>query len=185
MNPAQGTWYSTTNLTTTFPGTQFACAFMAAGCDASWSEILTDYPAAKIRFGLGPNVGTGGTFIGNIDNFTVGVSGATTVYDFEPDCTTDCYVDAATGNDFNSGLPGDPVKTIQKGVDKVTAGGTVHVAAGTYPENVTINKVLSLKGAQAGVDVGLARIRPHPALSPSSRGPAPAIRGRYGCRPTV
>jgi hypothetical protein len=41
---------------------------------------------------------------------------------------------------------------IQEGVNTVTAGGTVHVAAGTYAENVTINKALSLLGAQAGVN---------------------------------
>ncbi len=88
LSTTDGTWYSTTN-TGTAP---FNCAFQSAGCNASWSDIQAAYPTARIRFGLGPNVGTGGTFVGNIDNFTVGVSGATTVYDFEPDCTTVCYV---------------------------------------------------------------------------------------------
>src|SRR5262249_30596907 len=43
---------------------------------------------------------------------------------------------------------------IQEGVNTVNAGGTVHVAAGTYAENVTIAKALSLLGAQAGQAVG-------------------------------
>lgn len=38
------------------------------------------------------------------------------------------------------------VKTIQKGVDLVDAGGTVNVAAGTYAGNVTIGKSLTLLG---------------------------------------
>ena len=36
---------------------------------------------------------------------------------------------------------------IQEGVNDVTAGGTVNVTAGTYAENVTINKNLTLAGA--------------------------------------
>ena len=43
-----------------------------------------------------------------------------------------CYVDDAAGNDLNTGQLGDPLKTIQAGVNRVTAGGTVNVAAGTY-----------------------------------------------------
>ena len=44
------------------------------------------------------------------------------------------------------------------------AGSTILVCAGNYPENVTINKSLTLKGAQAGVD---ARTRSVPAASES------------------
>jgi hypothetical protein len=142
LNPSDGTWYSTTTQATP----PFDCAFQAAGCDASWSEIQTAYPTARVRYGLGPNVGSGGTFSGNIDNFNVGVSGNTTVYDFEPDCTTVCYVDPA-GNDLNTGQLGDPVKTIQAGVNKVSAGGVVNVAAGTYRENVTVSTGAEIKGA--------------------------------------
>jgi parallel beta-helix repeat protein len=42
----------------------------------------------------------------------------------------------------------DAFKTIQGGVDKVLSGGTVHVAAGTYTESVSINaKSVSVLGA--------------------------------------
>ena len=81
LSPADGTWYSTHD---TGLGTPFHCAFGSAGCNHSWSEIQTGYPLARIKYGLGPNVGTGGNFDGNIDKFTIGVSGNTTVYDFEP-----------------------------------------------------------------------------------------------------
>ncbi|HSS20331.1 MAG TPA: C25 family cysteine peptidase [Pyrinomonadaceae bacterium] len=44
----------------------------------------------------------------------------------------------------------DSFATIQGGVNGVTAGGTVNVAAGNYVENVTIPKALTLTGAGAG-----------------------------------
>ena len=40
--------------------------------------------------------------------------------------------------------------TIQEAIQAVAAGGTVNVAAGTYPEVVVVNKPLTLSGAQAG-----------------------------------
>ena len=42
--------------------------------------------------------------------------------------------------------------TVQDAVNAATAGGTIHVAAGTYPQDVTVSKALTLDGAQAGVD---------------------------------
>ena len=62
-------------------------------------------------------------------------------------CTTTCYVNDATGNDFNSGQSGSPLKTIQAGVNAVSSGGTVQVAAGTYRENVTVPKNIRVTGA--------------------------------------
>ena len=62
-------------------------------------------------------------------------------------CTTICYVDDATGSDANTGQLGDPLKTIQAGVDDVDPGGTVQVAAGTYRENVTVPKNVRVTGA--------------------------------------
>ena len=51
------------------------------------------------------------------------------------------------GNDANPGTQAAPFATIQKGVDAVAEGGTVHVAAGTYTEQVLIQKSLDLIGA--------------------------------------
>jgi hypothetical protein len=70
------------------------------------------------------------------------------------------YVDddftGAPGTDPDGGGPAteigyDAFPTIQGGADGVASGGTVNVAAGTYTENVTIAKPLTLTGAGAGV----------------------------------
>jgi hypothetical protein len=53
-------------------------------------------------------------------------------------------------DDFDSGTPGWNVTrfaVVKNGIDAVTSGGTVHVAAGTYDEQVVIEKTLTLQGA--------------------------------------
>ena len=60
---------------------------------------------------------------------------------------TTYYVDAATGNDGNGGGAGDPWLTIQHAVNIVAGGDTIIVAAGTYGEQVVINKALTIQGA--------------------------------------
>lgn len=69
----------------------------------------------------------------------------------------DWYVNDATGNDLNTCTSAlMPCKTIQAAVNKASANDTIHVAAGLYlealPGPLTINKTLTLLGAQAGVD---------------------------------
>jgi hypothetical protein len=76
------------------------------------------------------------------------------------------YVDASwtgTGDPDGSGpaaaMGVDAFATVQAGVDGVAPGGTVRVAAGTYAEDVSVGKALTLAGAKAGVD---ARARSGP-----------------------
>jgi len=58
----------------------------------------------------------------------------------------DIYVDAVNGDDGNTGYDADHAKkTIQAGIDAVS-GSTVYVAAGTYDEQVVIDKSLTLQG---------------------------------------
>ena len=57
-----------------------------------------------------------------------------------------------TGPATNFG--GDAFATIQGGVNGVATGGTVHVAAGTYTEHVTVNKTVTLTGASGATISG-------------------------------
>ena len=73
------------------------------------------------------------------------------------ECTTVCYVDDATGDDANGGTsPADAKKTVQAAVNQVFVNGTVVVAAGTYTVAgvVTVDKTITLQGAQVGVCAG-------------------------------
>ena len=148
----------------------------AQSSPCTWAQINAAFPAAKVlgRFLLKAGSNWSG-FDGNADNLTIGVSGGDTTYDFEPSCSTDCYV-RTDGDDTNAGTADTPAlakKTIQAAVDTVSPGGTVHVAAGTYAEQVTINKNLLINGAgmgstivkPSGVVANATRINGNPAAA--------------------
>jgi hypothetical protein len=60
--------------------------------------------------------------------------------------------------------------TVGAAVAAANPGDQINVCAGTYPETVVVNKFLTLRGAQAGID---ARTRPIPEPSPSPAPPPP------------
>jgi Calx-beta domain/Right handed beta helix region/Domain of unknown function (DUF4214) len=69
----------------------------------------------------------------------------------------DDWVGATPGADPDGAGPAtnfgcDSFATIQGGINGVTTGGTVIVAAGSYLENPSISRAMTLKGAQFGVD---------------------------------
>src|SRR3989344_1997920 len=68
---------------------------------------------------------------------------------FEVD--SNVYVDGSNV-DAEDGTSDDPYNTIQEGVTAAPAGGTVHVAAGTYSEQISINKALTLNGSNVGIN---------------------------------
>jgi Protein of unknown function (DUF1565) len=73
----------------------------------------------------------------------------------------DLYVDGTLGADSPTcGAMSSPCRSIQQAINNASAGDTIHVAAGTYPESapgpLTVNKTLTLLGAQFGND---ARMR--------------------------
>jgi hypothetical protein len=65
---------------------------------------------------------------------------------------TTYYVSTA-GNDVSGkGNVGSPWRTIQYAISQAGTNDTIMVAAGLYEESIVIDKSLTLKGAQAGVD---------------------------------
>jgi len=56
----------------------------------------------------------------------------------------DVYVATWGSDDTGTGEPGNPYRTIAKGVLEVNHNGNIHVEAGTYYEALTINKNLNL-----------------------------------------
>jgi parallel beta-helix repeat protein len=131
------------------------------------AEVLAAFPNAGIHATLGAlffKVGSGWStgFSGNVDLLTVGIAGDNTLFDFEPEtaCTTLCYVNTATGSDSYGGdTPGSAKKTIAAALAQVSPGGTVVVAAGSYPEAVAITKSgVTLRGAGVGTNPATATI---------------------------
>ena len=111
------------------------------------TRSIASNPNAKIKYGVGPSVGSGVSpaFAGAVDTVAIGVNGAETTYDFEPTCGDDCYV-SPSGSDSNGGTSfADAKLTIQAGIDAVNAGGTVHVNDGTYAESPHVAKSLTLQ----------------------------------------
>lgn len=158
-SPSTGVWESWNPLTgdgwfaTGAPGNSLC----TMGSPCTLADVLGSYSNVGIHatpaFGavlFKAGSGWTGGFNGNVDNFTIGISGTDDTYDFEPEtpCTTTCYVNDATGNDSYGGdTPTTAKKTIQAGVNAVSSSGTVIVATGVYTENVTLNKSLTLEGA--------------------------------------
>ncbi len=104
---------------------------------------------------------TGGNwkdFIGYLDAITIELTTETITIDLE-DYPNQVWVD-----DYWAGKPlGTEVETgkyigynasatIQEAINAVAIDGTVYVAAGTYEEDITVDKSLTLNGTQAGVD---------------------------------
>ncbi len=153
-SPLSGKWWATKTTAAGTGGVQVV-ALPVGNCAISspctWSQISAAFPNAAVygRFMLKAGSNWSG-FDGNADNLKIGISGTNNkIFNFEPDCSTDCYV-RTDGNDANTGLAdtaADAKRNIQAGVNTVSVGGTVHVAAGTYDENVTITKGLTLVGA--------------------------------------
>ncbi len=80
-----------------------------------------------------------------------------------PTCTTDCYV-SPTGSDANDGATAaTPLLSIQLAINTLTAGGTVHLAAGTYAgdtmlssegwRELLITKPLTMLGAGSATTI--------------------------------
>lgn len=153
INGGTGLWWATGNANSPVDD---VCTI---GSPCTWDHLIATWPNIGIRndanTGIMFKAGSAWNgFNGNVDNFTFELSGGDTdIYDFEPEtqCTTTCYVNTATGNDaFGGDSPTSAKKTIQAAINQVSVNGTVQMAAGTYNENVVINKNgITLSGAVA------------------------------------
>lgn len=88
---------------------------------------------------------------------------------------------ATTGSDAANDCltPGSPCATIAYSITQANPGETIIVAAGTYPENVTVNKSLTLRGAQAGVDAR-GRTASESIIAPASGAALTLVTGSAG-----
>lgn len=157
INNGSGMWWASPNANSLVDTT---CP-QAAPC--TLAALIAAYPNIGIRNDASSfvQVKAGSNwngFSGNVDNLNIGIGGNIDVYNFEP--LSDVYVDdswsaAISGTDPDGTGPAtnyntDSFDTIQEGVNAVSIGGTVHVAAGTYNENIVINtNNISLIGALA------------------------------------
>jgi hypothetical protein len=133
----------------------------------SWNDILAAYPNARIRVSDGPilfKVGSGWLFEGSVDNFTIGVSGNNTTYDFEAGDSRPS-VDTGSGDTGvpNVFLPGDNAY-IQDLVNAAQLNARNHgqyVSAITHLANrlskagiITNQQAAALKNGAARSDIG-------------------------------
>ncbi|MDX1993757.1 MAG: right-handed parallel beta-helix repeat-containing protein, partial [bacterium] len=105
---------------------------------------------------VGVGSGWGATFRGFADNVQIAFGADEITANFERDlCSTTCYVDDS-GDDNNDGLTAaTALRTIQKAIDTVSAGGTVRVLPGSYDETATNRFVTGAGGPhQFGLHIG-------------------------------
>ncbi|PIR04713.1 MAG: hypothetical protein COV57_03040, partial [Candidatus Liptonbacteria bacterium CG11_big_fil_rev_8_21_14_0_20_35_14] len=86
---------------------------------------------------------------GNTVNLSASPVNGTT---FNVNFLNNIYVDPA-GNNANSGTSLSPKLTVQVGLNSVATGGTVIVNAGTYDEQLTISRAVTLQGVNQATSI--------------------------------
>ncbi len=96
------------------------------------------------------NNGINGGEIFKYDN-TEGINGLHKIYVNDNSTSGDIFT-TAVGNNSNSGVKTAPVATINYAISIAQAGDTIVVDAGTYVENVVVNKSVTIRGVKYGQD---------------------------------
>ena len=129
------------------------------GTDDNTNNVFFTLTAIPLTAAWYTDGGTGGVGIFREDtNWTP--NGTVNIQITAAPMPSDVYVNPAwapvpPGQDPDGAGPAiqmgyDAFTTIQAGVDAVASGGTVHVAAATYAENVNVNKHVTIIGAGSG-----------------------------------
>lgn len=126
----------------------------------TWTQILTDYPDARllpVGGWLGIRVGEPGPtgYVANVDYFSITVNGAQTTFDFDPASTID-----VTGDTVDLASSGTGEVALQSGATEITLDNTsvLNLAAGVeaVTDSVTVGgNLVELTQAvtlQSGVD---------------------------------
>ena len=88
------------------------------------------------------------------------------------------WVNSTTGTTTVKGANGNmnlPYQTIQLGVDAAVPGGTVYVAAGTYVQDLVIDKAVTLLGTNAAINPNTGMRVTEAVLYPKTSAPDPAV----------
>jgi hypothetical protein len=177
MEGNSGTTVYTFTVTKT-GATTFATSVDFATVDGTATVANNDYASASGTLNFAPADTTkqitvnvnGDLFVESDETFTVHLSNESGASIADADGTGTIQNDDSTpsvvyvDDDFTGPAGSDPdgagpataigydaFPTIQGGVNGVASGGTVNVAAGTYHEDVNVNKAVNLNGAGAGV----------------------------------
>ena len=142
----QGSFYSTRTIQCsngTLTGSQGSSLY-------TLSQITTACPNT-IVLGYGVNIGSNNPSY-NVETDLFNFNG--TVFDFEPASNTIAVDDDGMASATDCDATDVASTTIQAAVTAANPGDTIKVCPGNYPESLSINKTLTLLGAQSGVNAG-------------------------------
>ncbi len=154
--------------------------------DQSWLPFnwgASSFPEG-IAFQYGPNIPiTAGTYTitfnrlsGEYNFYYLGQGRKKFVNDAS---LTDGIFTTAAGNDANAGTLQSPYRTIQKAIQQSVSGDTIYVDAGAYPEQVIIDKAITIIGAgqSSVISVPAAPLVNVPGINPKGLVQSTLING--------
>lgn len=107
----------------------------------TWADLLSDYPNAVIKYGVGVNVGSGwSAMTGAADAFTIGTAAATTTYNFEPSAGNRAFTSAGSGTESSLIAPGcQNVAPFDCTVQSAGTATSSHLGMGRYGSTLTVH----------------------------------------------